>query len=220
VSQSPTAAAAVPDLAWEDARRLEAWAGEVRVNLLRLIGIILFYGRHLIEWAMAPKDSAVRGTYHVTVTAIALAWGAAVVVLHLWLRQPKVPPWLKYTTTLWDAAMITALCAVAGGPGSPLVLLYFPLIATAPLRPSLRLVYVATLAAMLGYLFLLGHYAWYRVGFEKYYATPELRIPRRQEAIMMLALVVCGLLAGQVVRQMRRLVLRDVTVTGDAEGGT
>jgi hypothetical protein len=206
----------VPSLAWEDARRLEAWAGEVRVNLLRLIGIILFYGRHLVEWALAPRDAPIRGTYHLAVTAIVLVWGAAVVTLHLRLHQPKVPPWLKYATTIWDAVLITALCAVAGGPKSPLVLLFFPLIATAPLRPSLRLVYAATLAAMLGYLFLLGHYVWYRIGFEKYYATPELRIPRRQEAIMLLALLVCGLLAGQVVRQMQRLVARDVMVAAAA----
>ena len=51
------------DERWADARRLEAWAGEVRVNLLRLIGIILFYGRHLVEWALAPRDAPIRGTY-------------------------------------------------------------------------------------------------------------------------------------------------------------
>jgi hypothetical protein len=205
-----------PNTAWDDARRPESWAGEVRVNLLRLLGITLFYARHLIEWLLAPADAPVRGSYHVSVTAIAIAWAGAAVVLHLWLRQRRYPEWLKYATTLLDAFMMTLLCAVAGGPLSPLVLLYFALIATAPLRLSVWLVYVATAAAVGGYLVLLGHYAWYQIGFHKYYSTPELRVPRRQEAIVLLAMLVCGLLAGQTVRQMKRLVLRYVVSVDSA----
>jgi hypothetical protein len=117
-----------------------------------------------------------------------------------------VTPELKYASTLWDAAMIGLLCCIAGGPRSPLVLLLFPLIATAPLRMSLRLVWVATAAAMLAYLVVLGFYAWYRIGYAKYYATPELRIPRSEEAMYLLALLTSGLLAGQMVRQAKRLV--------------
>src|SRR5213079_2167484 len=123
--------------------------------------------------------------------------------------------WLKYAAVLWDAGMITLLCAVGGGPRTPLVLLYFPLIATAPLRLSLKLVYVATAAAMAGYLFLLGYYAWYLVGFQKYYATPELRIPRSDEAIFLLSLLLCGLLAGQCVRQMRRIASPQVVAVAE-----
>src|SRR3954471_2492564 len=94
---------------------------------------------------------------------------------------------------------------IAGGPRSPLVVLYFLVIAMSPLRLSLRLVYATTAGAMLSYLCLLAHYAWYVVGFRKYYATPEMRIPRSEEAVYLIALFVAGLLAGQVVRQARRL---------------
>jgi TRAP-type C4-dicarboxylate transport system permease small subunit len=64
---------------------------------------------------------------------------------------------------------------------------------------------VATAAAIFGYLCVLAHYAWRVVGWQKYYATPELRIPRAEEAVYVLAMLVCGLLAGQAVRQARRL---------------
>jgi TRAP-type C4-dicarboxylate transport system permease small subunit len=111
------------------------------------------------------------------------------------------------------------LYAVGGCARTPLVLLYFGLIASAPLRLSLRLVYTATAAAMLGYLFLLGYYAWHLVGFHKYYATPELRIPRSEEAIYLLAMLVCGLFAGQVVRQVRRMIVSPVRVESDAPEG-
>jgi len=43
------------------------------------------------------------------------------------------------------------------------------------------------------------------VGFQKYYATPALRIARSEEAVYVLSMLVTGLLAGQMVRQARRL---------------
>jgi hypothetical protein len=177
----------------------------VRVNLVRLVAIVLFYGRHLVEIFLVPPSTPAAVEYHTRVTWLVGLWAAMVIYMHWRLSGRRVPPHLKYVAVAWDAVVITLLCAIAGGPRTPLVLLYFPLVATAPLRLSLRLVYVATAAAMLGYLCVLGHYAWYVVGFRKYYATPELRIPRAHEAIMLLSLLVCGLLAGQMVRQARRL---------------
>jgi len=204
---------------WRDATRPEAWAGELRVNLIRLLAIVLFYGRHLVEWFLAPKDAAVRGHYHIAVTVVVIAWAFEAVVLHGWLSRRRYDDWIKYFAVLWDALMMTLLCAIAGGPRTPLIALFFALIASAPLRLSIRLVYATTAAAMLGYLFLLGYYVWYVIGFHRYYATPELRIPRSQEAIVLLALLLCGLFAGQVVRQVRRVVLSPVHVAPETSEG-
>jgi hypothetical protein len=136
-----------------------------------------------------------------------------------------MPWWLSYASVAWDAAMITCICVLTGDARTPLVLLFFVLIATAPLRLDLRLVYAATAGAILGYLFQLACYAWYVVGYTKYYATPALRIPRSHEAIVVLALLVTGLLAGQCVRQARRLVMRypvaiasEATAAGEGAG--
>jgi hypothetical protein len=197
---------------WHDSRRPESWAGEIRVNLVRLLAIALFYGRHLVEVMLSGRDSPLRGRYHLAVTMVVIVWVFEAVVLHLWLSRRFWADWIKYAAVLWDAMMITTLCAVAGGVHTPLLLLYFGLIASAPLRLSLRLVYAATAASMLGYLFLLGYYAWHLVGFHKYYATPELRIPRSEEAIYLLAMLVCGLFAGQVVRKVRRMIVSPVRV--------
>src|SRR2546423_945713 len=46
---------------WELSRRVEAWAGEMRVNVIRILAIAIFYGRHLIELMLSPKDAPVRG---------------------------------------------------------------------------------------------------------------------------------------------------------------
>jgi hypothetical protein len=209
-----------PRPAWDDVRRLEEWAGEVRVNLVRLVGVLLFYGRHVFEYALAPPEAPVRGPYHLRVTAIAAVWAALVILVQFQLRRRSVPPWLKYVATACDLFLVTLLCMAAGGPRSPLVLLLFLVIAMAPLRLSLPLVYATTTGAVFAYLCLLAFYAWFKVGYAKYYATPELRIPRGEEAVYVLALLVAGLLAGQVVRQARRIAAGyPVTVSaGDGEG--
>jgi hypothetical protein len=55
------------------------------------------------------------------------------------------------------------------------------------------------------YGFLLANYAFYQIGYERYYADAALRISRTQEVIFALGLLLAGVLAGQVVRQARRL---------------
>ncbi|HEY8665750.1 MAG TPA: prolipoprotein diacylglyceryl transferase family protein [Tepidisphaeraceae bacterium] len=198
----PPQAIAVPDVnpPWVT----ESWAGEIRVNLIRLVAIVLFYGRHLAEYFIARGDAVARG-YHLRVTMIVGVWAIAAVILHRLLRARSMMPALSYIAAILDLLLITLLCMIGDGPKSPLILLYFPFIATASLRLSLRLTYVATGGAILGYLLLLGYYAGYQIGFSTYYATPDLRIPRSTEGVMVLALLVSGLLAGQMVRQARRL---------------
>jgi hypothetical protein len=196
---------------WEDARRLEAWAGEVRVNLIRAVALVAFYVHHLVNAYLIPHDQpyteVVRGKYHILVTAVVLAWAGATFVLYYCLSRRLVPPALKYVATLWDIAMISALLLIGQGPRDPLIVLYFVVIAAAPLRLSLPLVYVATLSAMAAATLVLGHYVFVEIGFENYYrADFGGRVARTTEVIFLLSLATAGLLAGQMVRQARRLV--------------
>jgi hypothetical protein len=194
------------DTRWTDTQRLEGWAGEVRVNVIRLAAIVAFYGHHLINAFLLSDDPRIRGRYHAAVTAAVLAWGALVLLLHACLSRRWVPPGLKYFATTVDLVLITSMLALTGdGPKSPLVVLYFLVIAAAPLRLSMGLAYMATLGAIAGYLFLLGHYAYWLVGYENYYADAALRIPRTHQVVMVLALGVAGIVSGQVVRQARRV---------------
>jgi uncharacterized membrane protein YsdA (DUF1294 family) len=90
-----------------------------------------------------------------------------------------------------------------------MVLLLFLVIAAAPVRFSLKLVYVATLGAMLTYLLLIGT-SFVMMGSERYYAADNVRrVPRPTQVIMLLSLGGAGLLAGQVVRQARRLATKN-----------
>ena len=180
---------------WAAARRIEEWAGETRVNLVRIVALVVFYGQHLVlgHWL---ADTPLHPGYHKAVTTLVIAWGFAAVALHACLGRRYVPHWLKYAATAWDVAMVTVLVAISGGPSSPLVVLYFLVVATAPLRLSLRLVYCGTLGAVAGYLVLLGHAKW---------IAETAAVPRHHQVIFALGLGVAGLLAGQVVRQARRV---------------
>lgn len=132
----------------------------------------------------------------------------AAVFLHACLTRRIVPPALKYAATFWDLALLTLLIGVGGnGPHSPLMVLYFVVVAAAPLRLSLPLVWAATLGAMAAAAVLLGYYVYFQLGHFAYYnPATGLRVPRVTEGIFLLALGATGLLGGQAVRQARRLV--------------
>jgi hypothetical protein len=193
---------------------VERWAGEARVNDVRLLALVAFYGYHLLEVAASGDDPAYTPDYRAAVTLLALGWAGVVVLVHAWLRQGRAAPALHYLTVLADAGLVTALVTVSGGPKSPLVALYLLVVASAPLRLSLRVVYAATAAAVLGYLAALGHYVFVRVGVTAYYADPAVRVSRPQEVVLVLVLLTAGLLAGQAVRQARRLAAEPIPEVG------
>jgi hypothetical protein len=194
-------------LSWSDAQRLEGWAGEVRVNLIRLVALVAFYGHHLVN-VFLWRDESAAGRYHVAATALTLLWGVEVTALYFCLSRRWVPPALKYVATAVDLILVTALLVLGGDARSMLGALYFAVIAASALRLSLPLVYVATLGAMAGELFFFGYV---KYGLQ---LPPEQRLARPQQVILLLALGAAGLLAGQTVRQARRLVAGYPVATG------
>jgi hypothetical protein len=193
---------------WADARRLEAWAGEARVNLIRALALVVFYGHHLLHVYVLQDDPGVAGVFHAEVTAIVIAWTAAVFALYVCLSRRWVPPALKFVATFWDLLLVTALVIVSPeGPRSPLIFLYFVVVAASSLRLSLPLVYFTTLGAWGGSLIFMGYYVFLHIGREAYYAAGcPFRVSRTSEVVFLLSLGAVGLVAGQAVRQARRLV--------------
>jgi hypothetical protein len=198
---------------WSDAQRLEGWAGEIRVNLVRLAALLIFYGHHLFN-VFIVRDASITPAYHRAVTALVLAWSAEVLLLYFCLARRWVPPWLKFAATAADVVLITALLVLTHDPHTVLAVLYFLVIAAAALRLSLPLVYFATLGSMAGYLFFLGYVRfWLDV-------PAEQRLARPAQVIFELALGAAGILAGQVVRQVRRLVEGQPAVVAGPGPGT
>ncbi len=161
---------------------------------------MVFYGHHLVNVYLIGDDASLKGDYHVVVTTLVLAWALAVLVIHFCLMQRWIPPGLKYAVTTWDLLLITTLLMIGGDGRTVLAVLYFLVIAAAPLRLSLPLVWVATLGAMAAYAFFLGYLRW------QLEQPAEQRPSRPQQIVLLLALGAAGILAGQSVRQCRRIV--------------
>ncbi len=185
------------DAPWKAAQRAEEWAGELRVNLIRLVAIAAFYGHHLFNYYVRGLPD-LTSQYHLTVTGIAAAWTAAALALHTGLVRRLNPPYVKYAAVAWDAFMTTSLLIFSDGPKSSLLVLLLLIIATAPLRIHLRLIWVASLLTVLSYGVVCGHSKWVR---------PEWQVPVQHHVIFLLALGTAGLLAGQSVRHTRRFAL-------------
>jgi len=129
-----------------------------------------------------------------------LAWSVLVLLLYFCLARRWVPVALKYLATSWDIVLITLLLLLTRDPKTTLAVLYFLVVAAAALRLSLPLVYFTSLGTMAAYLYFLGYVRyWLQL-------PAEQRLSRPQQVVFLLALGTAGLLAGQLVRQARRLV--------------
>lgn len=182
--------------------RMEAWAGEVRVNLIRLAALAMFYGYHVLNAFVISDDPALLGRFHQAVSLVVFVWAAGTVLLHVVLAHRIMRPALPLIVIAWDIVMVTALLCVGENPRSMLVTAWFLIIASASLRFSLPPVYLSTVGSLLGYLVFLGH-ARYVLQ-----VPDELLVPRTNQMIFAITIAVAGLLAGQSVRQARRIAAR------------
>src|SRR5688572_11305652 len=94
---------------WAEAQRLEAWAGEARVNLFRVAAILAFYGYHLANVYLFRDDPTVGGRFHSAATLLTISWSILALVLYTCLAARWVPPWLKFAATFGDLALLTLL---------------------------------------------------------------------------------------------------------------
>lgn len=57
----PAMSGATPNEDFAGARRVEAWAGEVRLNLVRLAALTAFYACHLVNVYLKREDTELAG---------------------------------------------------------------------------------------------------------------------------------------------------------------
>src|SRR5262245_62919351 len=154
------AAGGVSERQWFIVGRWQEYEGEARANLLRIIAIGMFYGVELINYHLVGRPDADFVAFHRRVTAVAVAWTMVSLAILLCLRRQIFPAALKYVSTACDLALLTTLASIdhgpanplPDGPNSPLITVYFLVIALAGLRFSLGLVCLATLGSVVGVL--------------------------------------------------------------------
>jgi hypothetical protein len=195
------------DRSWFITSRWQEYEGEGRANLLRLIGLVAFYAVELVDYhgldlGFVQMPRVVERPFHLAVTALTVAWSMLCLGVLCCRLQGIFPRWLKFLSTGADVLLLTTILALADGPRSPLVVVYFLILVLAALRFNLPLVWFATTASALGYLFLLGFARW---GSVPGWAKPDMFVPRYQQVIFLAALVLTGVILGQVIRRVRHL---------------
>jgi hypothetical protein len=183
------------DRQWFIVGRWQEFEGEGRANLLRIAGVGAFYGVELANyWA-----GVVERPFHQAVTALALAWALVALGVLLCLSLHVFPAALKFLSTAADIVLLTAILVVADGPKSPLVVAYLLLIVLATMRFSLPLIWFASIGSIFGYAFLLGYARWF--------TERDMHVARYQQAIVVLALALTGIVLGQVIRRVRQMAV-------------
>jgi uncharacterized membrane protein YhdT len=218
----------IPDVSqqrWETACRWRQYEAELRVNLLRICAVGAFYGIHLLHRAAADgrmewlrflqlgDGPALATPLHIAVTAIAAGWLAMAWLVHSLLRDQVFPRWMPLVCMLLDSLFLTFTLLLANGARSPLVLGYFLILTMSGLRMNLLLVRLATCSAIGGYLVVLGCTRW-PVGLLKDLDLPS--VPRYQQLMVVAGIVLTGIVVGQWVRHVRKVV--DDLCESSAEG--
>ena len=195
---------ATPDRQWYIVGRWQEFEGEARANLLRIVAIGVFYIGQLISFYVFTTHDETdpifleARTVHQAATALAVAGSLVSLAILLCLRRRIFPAALKYISTTSDVVLVTCLASIGSGPKSPLVVVYFLIIAMAGLRFSLGLIWCATIGTMLGYLALVGikDDTWF---------DPNHFVEPVEQIMTLAALALTGIVLGQVVRRVRSL---------------
>lgn len=191
---------AQPDTAatsWHITRRWQEYEGEIRVAILRVALVAIFYGVQLLNYFVFSERAEADLLFHRQITAVSAGWLFVSLAVLVALRQRYFPPLLKFATVAFDLMLLTASAAMGSGPHSPLVGCFYLIIAMSALRFSLPLIWMATLGSIAGYLVLVGmaDSTW----FDSQHATAPV-----QQLVTLGALLGTGLAMGQLVRMIRR----------------
>lgn len=187
------------DRQWYIVCRWQEYAGEARANLLRIVGVAVFYAIELVRYHGLPAigataDSFLRPEAHQIITSLAAAWVLLALGVIVCLRRRVFPGVLKYLSTAGDLVLLTAILTIARGPKSPLVAAYLLIIVLAGLRFSVGLVWFAMLGAAVGYLVLLGEAKWFET---------SLAVGRDAQLFFLVTIGLSGVFVGQIVRRAR-----------------
>jgi hypothetical protein len=201
------------DDAWLVVCRWRQYAAEIRVNVLRICAIAMFYLLHLAgswpgnagSWLSLLQFNQTRELSpqrHLAITVLVGAWVLWSLTVHVLLLDRVFPRRLPVLSICLDSLFLTAVLICGSGAASPLVCGYFLIVMMAGLRLNLSWVRLATGCCVLGYLVVLGCSRWPQ-GF--LLQDPLPTVPRYHQIMVCLAIVISGVIVGQMVRHVRQI---------------
>jgi hypothetical protein len=180
-------------------KRRESWAGDKKANRIRLAALALFTINELVNYHVLQ---VVDRRFHLGSLLIIGIWGAATMLFSIMLREHIWPRAASYIIVSTDVLLLTWLLLLGDGPRSPLVVLYFLVIALAGVRVDPAVCLYTAAAATVGYGAVLEF-----VKRQK----PELLVPPYHAVIVALSLLLMGVV-------MSHLVGRALTLLNEAMG--
>lgn len=186
---------------WFIIRRWQTYAGEMRALLLRAIAVVVLYGCQLGHHflVLSEEGRAVNERFQQGATMVSVLLLIVSLLTLLLILKRVLPAWLPFVTTGIDLLAIAGLVALAGGPmATSLTGAFYLVIAMAGLRFDLRLVWAATLGAMIAYMASVGVVddSWF---------DADHTVPLIQQGVSLVCLGATGLIVGQVIRLARQL---------------
>lgn len=177
------------------------YEGELRAGLLRVLLITCFYGVELYQYLSATQvDDGLR-LFHRQATYISATWLLVSLGALVAITRQYLPAGLKYTTSVIDCLLLTAVAWFGSGAASPLVCLYLLLVMMAGLRGSLRLIWFTTISSLICFVFLLYAPLYVNASGKSVESVKPIEI-----MVIMLGIAASGVVTGQVVRMVRQIV--------------
>ncbi|RCS56044.1 hypothetical protein DTL42_01255 [Bremerella cremea] len=191
----------VRDRQWFIVRRWQTYTGELRALILRAIAVVVLYacqlGHHFLVLSGEARAANLRFQQGATAVAVLLLVVSLLTLLLVLKRF--LPAWLPFLTTAIDLLAISALVALAGGPMmTSLTGAFYLVVAMAGLRFDLKLVWAATLGAMVAYLASVG-------AVDDSWFDADHVVPLVQQGVALACIGATGIVVGQVVRLARTL---------------
>ena len=141
---------------WELFRRIREIDSALQLNVIRLIGIIVFFAIHLANYMTVDNPSSHYQEFHESSIWLTVAWLFMTVAVFLAYFSQRIPWYAKYCSTIADIGLLTAMAAIGEKADASIIVIYFVIISTSLLRFSKMLILVTTIGCLAGFLTLVG----------------------------------------------------------------
>jgi hypothetical protein len=175
-------------------QRKETWNGEAKANRIRMVALAIFGLNEILNYSVFH---VVDWRFHVGSLLIVFIWFLFAAIFQWMLRHHFLPRSSSFLMASVDVSSMTWLLLFADGPKSPLVGIYFLIIALSGYRLNPPLTLYTSGASVFGYLVVLE--------FVKRHA-PLFKIPRMHETLVVLCLLLMGMVMTHLVSRVLNLL--------------
>jgi len=188
-------------------QRKEIYNGELKANRLRMIGLAIFAVNELINYHWLH---VVDKRFHTGSLLLIALWFVAACIFGILLRYHFIPKRAPYLVASVDILLLTWFLFFADGPKSPLVGVYFLIVALSGIRLNPIVTLFTSGSAVVGYLAVLE--------FTKR-QRPEFLVPVFHAVIVIICLLLMGVIIAHLTSRVLSLLSEQMKKSSSARHG-